>query len=299
MNNEQRSKLDSYNRITSFNTTHSADTSTISEYAAEATAFNNALAAINAAAGKQEEVNDSTVVPVADLKAKMSAVIMRFIQRGMVRARQNGNAELANELNEPASFILFATKTVAVQRAQNLRNLLNNNLGTLSNIAASDISIIDDAIDAYDAIKDVPRSNAQHKKANGTDLIPTGFATADVAIENMYSLLHSYFIESKPELVDEFTLAKEIINTGIRHTSIDIRIAAATDNTPVANAVVTNTKTGRQYITDAAGTIHINRHPKGYFTFKTSAAGKQDTTLTDIHIISGTNNSFTVMLQDA
>ena len=39
---------------------------------------------------------------------------------------------------------------------------------------------------------------------------------ADGALENMYSLAYSYLSETRREVVDEFTFAKQVINTGIR-----------------------------------------------------------------------------------
>jgi len=296
MNNRQRAKLDSYNRITNFNTTNQTDIATIAEYALEKGAFDNALASINNAAGTQAMLTGSKITPVDTAKEQMASAVIKLALRGMVKAKQMGEIELANELNEPLTFIMAATKTLAIQRARNLRNVMNDRLFVLTNITSNDIATVDATIASYNDLKDQPIEARQHKKATGTDILPAAYNAADEAVSNMYSLLQSYFSESKPELVNEFSLAMEIIGTGLRHNTVDFIILADETGNTLANAIVTDESNGKSYTTDNDGLAHVGKHRSGNYSFSITATGRQTINFSaDIH--RGTNNAYTVRLK--
>jgi hypothetical protein len=139
----------------------------------------------------------------------------------VVKATQLGNLDLANNLNKPISYITKATKNVAVAKANDLRDLLQNNLKDITNVTKDDINEITNAIAAYNAQKDQPQINQQQRKATGTNPLPGCFKTAFKAIDSMYKLVNSYFKNTENnDLIDELALAKQIIRTGIHHTGI-------------------------------------------------------------------------------
>ncbi len=296
MNNRQRAKLDSYNRINNFNTVNQADIATISEYGFEQNSFDNARAAINNAGSTQAMLTGSKITPVDNAKEQMAAAIIKLALRGMVKAKQMGEVELANELNETPSFILKATKTLAVQRAKNLRNIINDHLSALTNITAGDIASVDATIASYNDMKDQPIEARQHKKATGTDVLPAAYNAADEAVSNMYSLLQSYFLETKPELVNEFSLAMEIIGTGLRHTTVDFITLADESGNALANVSVRDENNGKEYVTDDEGLTHIGSHRSGTYTFNITATGRQTVNFS-ADIARGTNNTYTVRLK--
>lgn len=224
MKNSERAKLDSYDRIKQFNTKHATDLATITDYAGEQTKFTNALTALLAAANIQQDDTSGNTLTSISAKTIMSKLVIKFAERGAVKARIAGNTVLAAELDEPITFLTKATKTEAVQRATELRNTMNANLSVLTTITAANITQIDAAIAAYDGIKDNPTIARQIKKANGTDVLPPNYVLVDAAAENMYDLVYSYFEDSKPAMVDELMLAKQILNTGIRHTSVEFAV---------------------------------------------------------------------------
>lgn len=172
MNNKQRAKLDSYNRVADFNVKYATDLATVTEYAAEKTAFDAALAIINNAAAAQVVKSGTGNDAITAAKSTMAKTTIKYATRAAVKAKQAGNLILANQLDEPETYIFFAPKTLAVERATNLRNALNDNLATLTNITAANITEIDTAIAAYDDIKDNPVETIQTKKSSGTDRLP-------------------------------------------------------------------------------------------------------------------------------
>ncbi|WP_435353247.1 hypothetical protein [Emticicia sp. SJ17W-69] len=217
MDNKQRAKLDTCNRVKEFNTKHAGILSSIAEYAVETAAFNDALMMINKAAQVQSETpaTASNVVQIA--KENMANITIKYALRGMVKAKQIGELVLVNHLDHSIRYISKATKTLSVHRATNIKQHLNDNLAVLTNLTPENITEIENAIAAYNRIKDKPTINQQEKKATGTRPLPMSFTTAFKAIDNMYDLVQSHFGDSNPTLVNELALAKQIIKTGIHH----------------------------------------------------------------------------------
>ena len=220
MTNLQRDKKDSCNRVDAFNTTNATLLSPIAEYAAQQTIFANALLGINTAVQLQQTAAKVKASQVEVLKLGMGKTVIKYAERAAVLADENGDTDLAKSLTKPITYISKATKTNAVARATDIRDLLNNNLKTLTNITAANITEIDDAIAAYVAKKDKPTINKQARKAAGTNPLPSLFKTAFKAIDAMYKLVDSYFSDTNQPLVDELALAKKIIRTGIHHTGV-------------------------------------------------------------------------------
>jgi len=221
MTNLQKDKLDACNRVDAFNTNNANAIKNIVEYAAEQTIFTNALLSINIALQSQQTAARMKAVLVLSLKVQMANTLVKYLERAVVKATQLGNLDLANNLNKPVTYITKATKNVAVAKANDLRDLLQNNLKDITNVTKDDINEITNAIAAYNAQKDQPQINQQQRKATGTNPLPGCFKTAFKAIDSMYKLVNSYFKNTENnDLIDELALAKQIIRTGIHHTGI-------------------------------------------------------------------------------
>jgi len=296
MNNRQRAKNDSYDRIADFNTRNAVVLAAIDGYAIEQTAFNTAHAAVETAGGKQQVTTGKNRELADDDKQDMAKLLAKLAMKASVKAGQAGNVTLEQQLDVTESYFFKATKIVALQRALVVRNLLNDNLATLTNIKPADITAADSAIATYDAAKDEPIENVQLKKAQGTDQLPAAYTTADKAINNMFKLVKSELTDTHPEIVAELELAKEIIDTGIRHTEVDFTIVSFTDGSPIGGATVTDESNGKQYTTDKNGEATIDSHLSGDFTFTIAATGYQ-TVHVGTHINRGKLNTVDVKLK--
>ena len=182
MTNTQRATLDACNRFKDFNTKTAITLATIIEYAPEQLVFNNALAAINAALLVQSATKGTTTDTVKEAKIKMGTVTIKYALRATVKAKQLGNTTLANNLDHQVTYIIQATKNEAIQRAKDIRKRLNDNLATLTNITAANITEIDATITAYDTIKDSPIIDVQARDITGTDPLPAAFKAATIAM---------------------------------------------------------------------------------------------------------------------
>jgi hypothetical protein len=275
MTNLQSNKLDAFNRVDDFNTQNAGTLVNITEYAAEQLKFANALSGIYAAVKIQETAVKTKASEVDALKLEMAEIVFKFVNRAGVLAAQLNLTDLVSSLTNPISYIARASKTTALARASNLRDVLNNNLKSLTNIKAKDIAEIDKVIAAYTAKKDKPQINTQARKAAGTNPLPNLFKTATKAVEAMHKLVVSYYKTSDSTLVDGITLAKQINRTGIHHTGLQ---GIVTKNGEVdATATISIVATKKTATTDLSGAYSIIKVPaKVYIVMAVNKNGDKD-----------------------
>jgi len=285
MNNIQRAKLDTCNRVKEYNTKYATNLATITEYATEKTAFDNAYTIINNATQVQARTTGATTDAVEKAKQTMVNTTVKFALRAAVKAKQLGNLTLANHLNHPITYFSNATKTLAVQRAKEIKQQLTNNLATLTNITAANITDITNAINTYDTIKDSPILDNQAKTASGTNALPPAFAAAFNAIDNMHDLITSYFFNTaNKHMVDEFALAKQIITTGIHHTGVEGTITKS--GKPLIGTKLSILGTDKQTQTDKDGHYLITKIQPGDYTIQVNI-NETDTQTKNIYISKG------------
>ena len=295
MDNQQRSELDTFNRVTDFNSLHLTDLNTINEYQAEKSKFDAAVLSIkNAGATQLQKGIDHSISITA--KKLMADTVTKYCLRAGVMARSLQNMQLAGQLHGSAGPIIRANKTDAVNYVTIKRNALNNNLTILTNITAANITEIDNAIDAYSKIKDVPTETRQTTKSTATDLLPGLYANANDAVNNMYELVFSYFSDTKPDLVHEMEIAKQVIVTGIRTTSITFDCLADEDGSAIKGFTVTDKSNNKIYQSTDEGILNIEHHIAGQFHFTIAAPTRINMDFTAA-IKKGTNSHFTIRLK--
>ena len=286
MDNIQRSKTDTCNRVAAFNTHHAAKLATIPEYAHEQAEFDTAFAIIKAAAQVQAGTPSTTTDAVNMAKETMANTVVKYALRATVKAKQLGNTTLAASLNHPATYISNASKTLAVNRAKDILKHLDDSKALLTNITAANLTEITVSIAAYDAIKDNPTIDQQHKTANGTNPLAAAFNTVFEAINNMYDLALSYFVDTDKTLVDDFALAKQIIVTGTHHNGVAGTVTTNGHGTP--NVTIALQGTTKIATTDADGHYTITKLKTGTYTIVATATSgtpiTKNITITKGHI---------------
>ena len=151
MKNYQRAKKDSYDRIGAFNEKNTVALALIPEYAFEQKAFNAANLEITKAGEKQAIDTYGLRNDSDSAKNVMADVCVKYGLRGSVFARRANNQALTNQLIFPRTYIVSANKQLAMERAVDIRNALNDNLTICTNITAANITEIDAAITAFKA----------------------------------------------------------------------------------------------------------------------------------------------------
>ena len=251
MNNFQRSQLDACNRVKDFNTKNATVLAGIAEYSVEQARFMAAYGIITNATQVQSAAEGTTSDATRIAKLLMGNTANKYALRGAVKARQLNSTTLANNLSHPVTYITQAPKTLAVQRAKDIKQHLSDNLATLTNITAANITELGNVITAYDNIKDNPTIDVQTRAATGTNPLPAAFAAATLAMNNMHDLVTSYFIDTNVPLVDEIGLSKQIINTGTHHNGVEGTVTK--NGVAVVGASVSIVGTNKVATTDIKG----------------------------------------------
>jgi len=284
MDNDNRAKLDTCARVEKFNTTYAKTLKDIDEYALEKDAFDKAHTLAKNAALAQTSTVGPSKEEVEATKQKMAKTTFKYAIRGKIKAAQLKKTTLSERLEHSITYIYAATKNVAVDRATDIRDTLSNNLTDLTNIKPENITEITTAIDDYVKVKDLPIITSQKKTATGTDPLAPALSDAMDAIDNMYGLVYSYLIDSNKTLVDEFALAKQIINTGLHHNGVTGTVYK--NGKPVPNAVVKIVGTNKSAVTDAEGHYTISKVKAGKYTIEASDEGGNSDSKT-VHITNG------------
>ncbi|MBI3232513.1 MAG: hypothetical protein HYZ42_00470 [Bacteroidetes bacterium] len=261
MNKIQSSKLNTCNRVIDCLTKYATPLASITEFAQVQTKFLTAVDAINNALLVQSQTTHAATDAVAIAKEAMAEIVIKYAKRGRVMAKELNNVTLFNHLDHGISYITSTSKTSGVKRAMAIRDALNNNLATLTNVTASDINEISNAIAAYDAIKENPMSNIQDRAASGTNPLPEAFEIAFDCIESMNDLVDSYYSDTNKPMVDAFKSGSMIINTGTHHNGVSGYITK--DGKPAVNATVTIEGTDKIVTTDMDGFYDIIKVKSG------------------------------------
>ena len=230
----------------------------------------------------------------ADLEF-MGAIIYKFTQRAIVKARKAKDLELEGQLDEPETYYTVGPKTELVSRARATSKVLRDNLKVLTNVKATDVDAIDAAIDAYDLKKDDAQESAIAVKAGGTDVLKGLFAQADVVVENILLLVNSYIGGTYPAIVGELELAATLIVSGTKHNEIDFLIVADEDGSHLPFAELTDPTTGKTYKPGVNHHIFIPTHKIGHVDFVIAAPGRVGASLGSD--IKKGSNSFVVRLK--
>lgn len=175
----------------------------------------------------------------ANTKAEMIEVVVRYALRASVKANQAEYETLAEVLDKPVSYYNSVDAQTSITRAKNTRNLIAENRAVLTNIKDEHIAEMDASIKAFGGKKQAPLEQKQEKKTYGTDRLETLAAQGTRWIDQESKIIHSYFIKSKPDLVNEFDTISALIRLGQRHTNALLHLKDDTTGKVIANASVT------------------------------------------------------------
>ncbi|MEI8201662.1 MAG: hypothetical protein WCH34_01535 [Bacteroidota bacterium] len=256
MNKFQTVRYFSLKKAQDFNTIHSVILALILEYAYFVAKLNNVVARIEAAKQKQATSSTSATGQKETFKLAMAILVIQYAFRSSAKAFILDKIELSNKLNKELTYIMDVEASLASDRATDLKKLMFTNLSILDNLTSSDITSMEDAIEAFTNYIEVPKELISDKKSTGTLLIPELLNEADIYKEFMGKLIFSYQPTLHPDWV-EFT--KVGTPSGVRHTSLVIKCTDINANIPYKGVIVT--------ITNGVDTHIKKSSAKGYVRF--------------------------------
>jgi hypothetical protein len=253
----------------------------IAEFEDEYNIFKSTMDQIQVAFAHQMETSTITGPEADVLKRKMAEKMIKFSKRGLVKARKVQNNELINVFGYAVSEIYKASKLMSIERSNEILHGMKNIVVSALYLPA-DFTEATNAIDAYNAAKDIPIIDIQKRSATGTKQLHGLFQTAFDAIENMNLLVNSYYDDTKPVLVDGFEASIQVIKPGTRHSGIEGHVYLA--GVPVANAIIAIQGTEKTTKTDLLGHyVLVQVNPGLYAIDVTMADGAMHTKNIQIH----------------
>jgi hypothetical protein len=236
MNKFENARYNADNRVKDFMVANDTALSTMPLYADEKNKFDDGMTRLDAALQLQTKQTDVITENKAALKMEMAEIIHEFALRCSVQAHQLGDSELALALGKPLSYLLKSVDTRAFKRATEQKELMKNNISTLTVIAAVDIAKMEAVIAAFTLIKDRAREEIRHIKAEGTDLIKSTLNELDFYKDNIGKLIHSFL----PELSAYWDAEARVgLPSGRRHLSIAMHFSDADNKAHLRNVIST------------------------------------------------------------
>ena len=144
------------------------------------------------------------------MKLKMATTIMKYTLRAKVQAKRLGLTTIVNQLDEPISNYMKASKIDSINLVKAARNVLDAKKEVLVVITEAIITEIDGTVSDFENVKDEPLEAKIITKAAGTDLLPPLFLAADSTIQNILDLVESYIGITQPAFTNELKLTAEL-----------------------------------------------------------------------------------------
>jgi hypothetical protein len=165
-------------------------------------------------------------------------IITKFAHRGCVQAHQLGLNQLEKGLKFPLSYITGAADKTALARAEDMKQLMKDNMGDLTVITLADITEMELAISKLDEVINLPKTKIEEKKSKGTDQFLPIIQKLTIDVDMIGKLIKSYL----PGLVTGWVNTTKIGEIARRHTSIVVKFVDSVTGVPVVNVKVTFTK---------------------------------------------------------
>jgi hypothetical protein len=168
----------------------------------------------------------------------MVDMVYMYQLRGAVKAHELNQFELEDSLSHPKRYITNDDDAAIGVKAEEIKNILKDNMADLTNIKDEDITLMENAIQAYNDILAAPKEAIDKRKAYGTDRINNLLNETDVIKDNIGKFIHSYFADLVPGWDQAIKVGK---SSGVRHTSITIQFTVAGTELKLKNVKCTIT----------------------------------------------------------
>ena len=217
MNKYEIAHYNSYDRIRIFVTKNSTALNAVSLFVSLLVVFNGDLTALENAILLQTVETGMDAADKEVIKKILGNTVIKYAERGCVQAHLLGENKMEGNLDFPVSYITKANDKSALARSTDLKVYMNDNMATLTEIKAADISDMEKVIAKFDAVMNLPGSDIKTRKSEGTDQISVCIAKLETDKALMGKLIHSYFESLEGNWNTESRIGQP---KGMRHTSI-------------------------------------------------------------------------------
>ena len=240
MNTYNKLRLSSLHRIQDLCIANATALTAVTDYPPLKVSFDSGVTKIEIA----RAINEQNISNFATVKDANSLIMVettyKYMLRGAFKASELHLPGLEKLLNIKKSKITSLDDDAIAVKCTEIKEILNTNIATLTNILPADITSIDDAIKAYKLSINSPKEAIDNRSNYGTKAIDKLFNDVEPHKINMGRVFHSYL---PADAASAFDLAAKIGKpSGRRHVSIIMKFRDADTGDPVINVTTTFTK---------------------------------------------------------
>jgi hypothetical protein len=294
MKKRQISGYEAGKRVQGLWLTHKTELDTITEMAEEKVLLDKTLESIENAATIQSTDNSGLKTLKDEKRDTAVETVIKFALRGRVKAKQSGSTSLQKELAHEKTYYIQTEAETTLARLKATKDKIKSKLTILTNITPEDITEMEEAIQKYEDLINVPKANKQTQKVTGTDQIPVLIHGLSETVDSIGNLIHSYFPNTV--LSREFDALSKLGSPISRHNHLILTIKDAETNKPIANAVATKDSINQSITANEQGVIEFPKVMAGKQHFTITAPTYNTQTVT-IKIIRSTTNQATIQLK--
>lgn len=252
MKSQEEKRLDALIRGRDYCNTHAVALNAIDVYGQVRAKFDASIAKVIAARKINMSDISNFAVTKAQAQSTMVEEVYKFMMRGAIKASEIGDSSLEYLLEHPITYFHINDAATIGVRCTEIKNILKNNMATLTNIKLADVTTMEEAISAFDLSIDSPKEAIDNRKANGTGPMTETLNDSNIPKNNMGKIFYSYL----PALSDGWDQAIKVGRaSSVRHISVVIKFTdeltgvvlknvKCTFNNEITTVVKTSTKRG-------------------------------------------------------
>jgi carboxypeptidase family protein len=222
---------------------------------------------------EQQELNRSGTTQAKNiLKSSLIGLVLDVARKATAYAINEGDQVLLQEVRYPKSTLEKSADTILRDRAQVVHDRAKAHLTALKlyGIDADSLTVLQDAITAFQASIPKPRSGVVTKKAATTDLV-IRFKNMDALLERMDGLVE-VVRDTETDFYGRYGSSRELTNMGSRVMSVR-GIVTNAEGLPLANVTVSIDGQDMVLHTTDKGRFQLQSLAEGTYTFRFAKEG--------------------------
>ncbi|HQU86846.1 MAG TPA: carboxypeptidase-like regulatory domain-containing protein [Pyrinomonadaceae bacterium] len=274
MNAKQEAKFTMYRTSEQILDANSALTATITALATAIAAFKAIIAQI----GETDELVGANLTGIAADKENSKQFLAQFASdiAAIIKAYASAtkNQILKAEINFPVTKLTRLRDESLTTACRLIHTRTVENAAELKDfgITNSKITELDTAINEYTAKTQNPRTAVVKRSTQTANLVQL-FKQADEILKDQIDGLMKNFRTSNPDIYNDYTNAREIVDAHTTVTQLKGTVMDATDEKPIKGAVVTIVELGISKTTNLNGEYSFKPAENGTFTLKIEKEG--------------------------
>jgi len=154
------------------------------------------------------------------LQQDMAAIVIKFAHKALGKARLLKDEDLIKLMDHEVTHITETSKENALALSRSLVKGMVDNDTIFNNITPANITAMNAAIAAFDAVKSDTSTTIDKRKIEGTQELRKLIKSAYETMQIIFDFVYGEYIDTNKTLVDEMEASMAIHIEGVRHTGI-------------------------------------------------------------------------------